>query len=91
MKENLRWVVFFDGECLLEGLLRRADLLIDELAADYVLCSQSPDGFGSRQRLDGQVLSLLRLHCLGRTRNHRSPDACKSPKHYNDIPCLFPP
>ena len=54
---------------LLEGLLRRIHLLIDELAAHRMLCGQSADGFCSRQGLESQAFSLPRLHCLGRTTN----------------------
>ena len=69
IEEDLRSVVFLGDECLLEGLLCRIHLPIDELAAHRMLCGQSADGFGSRQGLDRQVLPLPRLHCLGRTKN----------------------
>ena len=68
IEKDLRSVVLLGDECLLEGLLRRIRLPIDELAAHRMLCGQSADCFSSRQGLDRQVLPLPRLHCLGRTK-----------------------
>ena len=69
VEENLLRRVLPRRKCLLEGLLGTANLLIDELAADLVLCSQSADRFCSCQDVQGQVLPLFRPHCLGRAGN----------------------